>query len=146
MKTILAFGAAIAAVIFASGAGADDKSKNIKPKTIQIDHQSTMPMATGCTYHADIKGTIKTRGSAELFDPNLNVVSEVRCPNSAALKTTENIASIGPMSYVDLEERLERRGTVVNPAGGCLYVPDFKVAGEKLETVAVRFLCERPSK
>lgn len=144
MTKLVALSAVAAAVAATPLAGAEDKKT--QPKTVQINHKSDTPMPTGCTYHADITGTVKSRGSAELFDPNLEVRSEVRCPNSAALKTTENIMSIGPLSYLDLEERLERRGTVPNPAGGCLYVPDFKMAGEKVQTVAVRFLCERPAK
>lgn len=145
MRVTLLAGAAVATLALTMSAGADEKG-SVKPKTVQISHKAAMPMPTGCTYHADIKGTVKSRGSAELFDPNLEVLSEVRCPNSAALKTTENIVSVGPLSYLELEERLERRGTVANPVGGCLYVPDFRVAGEKLETLGVRFLCERPVK
>ena len=146
MKNRIAVLLAVLASAVAGVAGAEDASKGVAPKTLKLDHESDFPMTTGCTFYSSVKGTVQSRGSAALFDPNIAVVSEVRCPKSATLKTTENVMSIGPLSYVELEERLERRATVTSPTGGCLYVPDFKLAGTKLDTVSVRFLCERPAK
>lgn len=135
--------AALAAAALMATPVAMAETKNPKPKTIQLNEHMEWPMATGCRYSADVKGTVKSRGTAELFDPNIAVVAEVKCKDSAALRTNENIASVGPLSHIELEERLERRATVANPGGGCVYVPDFKMTNERLETTAVRFLCDR---
>jgi hypothetical protein len=114
-------------------------------KKMTLKESMSLPLPNGCTYMANVNGTITPRGAQQQqrVDPNLKITAAVSCPGQVTIKAAENVSPTGGHSPEALEEALERRGTlfVVDQGRQCAFAPDFELTQEGLKGVGVAYLC-----
>jgi hypothetical protein len=121
-------------------------------RPVPINGHFSFPLASGCTYEADIRGNAQpARGASPAgemqYTPNVRVVASVSCPNQTAMRVSETLSSSEPMPLAKIEQALELRASIITEATGvhCAYVPQFRLSQNRLEGVSAALLCPLPA-
>lgn len=82
-------------------------------------------------------------GASEKLSPNLNVSASISCPNTAEIRISETLKPDKPVSRAELEDMISRRASIATKKNGrfCMYVPEFELTREKLNSRGVTQLC-----
>lgn len=140
MRIIRTLGLAAALVLpIAATAAAQNASDYIR-EPVRIDKTFDQTLASGCKYTVSVAGTVTPQqkgpnDQVPIVTPRIAVSAQTVCPNTAAIKVSDDILGTGPLTWKQLEDSISSRSHVftVEKAHQCTYGAVFKVVDRQLQ-------------
>ena len=151
MNIIRKLGLAAALVLPLAGTAAAQSASDYIREPVRIEKTFDQKLADGCKYTVDVSGTVTPEASPDggnaqvpIVKPHIAVSAQTVCPNTAAVKVSDDILGTGPLTWEQLEDSISSRSHVVTveKAHRCTYGAVFDVVDRQLQVNHFDHACQ----